>query len=724
MLDDKIDMSYSCEKKKVVIKMNNKKKIILPIIVGLLMVITVLGVTYAFFNYTRTGSANTVKVGRISFNHQEDNTINLTNVFPTSSTSLDNTNSDTVTINITGDTTYSKGIEYKVTLDEVNNTVNNKEVPISFKTTVTDLGSKSNDYWNERGSTTNVYNLIETGTVEEDKDILVGYIKPDDTGVNGSIDITAFIDSSNVAISDTVSRIEEGNLIYGETGGDWIAGREVLTTSEWNSMATNPISFKVRVEANEGIWVEEAKQYVLANLYNNSNWTSIRAYVTSVEFHKDGIVPENPITTIDVTDITSEGPVTLYTVDDGLGNGTYKAIVVADDVIYAPESSLGLFAFCRRLNSFDSQNFLIDRVSNMYGLFLNCQSLINIDFMLDWNVSNVTNMVAMLNGCTNLTNVNGLINWNTSSVNNMHSTFQNCSNLTNVDGLINWNTSNVNNMQATFQNCLNLLNVDGLINWNTSNVQNMNIMFYQCTNLSNVDGLRNWNTSSVNNMHSTFQNCSNLTNVDGLINWNTSNVNNMQATFQYCSNLLNVDGLINWNVSSVTNMTSMFYECTNLENFNGLSNWNTMSLVDMSYMFLLTDYEHLPILDANIFANWDVSNVTNMGGVFQNRSLNSYYPLRNWDVSKVQNFARLFNATSSSTITTLSGLENWNVLSATDMSYMFSDNFALTDASAINNWNINSGINFEGMFYHDTVHPEFTKVTGTWDSEGTFTPTT
>ena len=78
-----------------------KKKIILPIIVGILMVMTVVGVTYAFFNYTRTGSPNTIQVGRIAFNSTQNNTINLENVFPTSSNNLNNTNSDTVTINIT-----------------------------------------------------------------------------------------------------------------------------------------------------------------------------------------------------------------------------------------------------------------------------------------------------------------------------------------------------------------------------------------------------------------------------------------------------------------------------------------------------------------------------------------------------------------------------------------------------------------------------------------------
>ena len=168
----------------------------------------------------------------------------------------------------------------------------------------------------------------------------------------------------------------------------------------------------------------------------------------------------------------------------------------------------------------------------------------------------------------------------------------------------------------------------------------------------------------------------------------------------------------------------MFYDCINITALAPLSRWaNKIGKVEkMNSMFAIEDYQYSSILDANIFANWDVSNVVDMSYMFQNRSLNSYYPLRNWDVSKVQDFAGMLNATTSSPITTLSGLENWNVSSATDMSYMLQDNFALTDASAINNWNINSSIEFTKMFSQAPVHPEFTKVTGTWDSEGTFTP--
>lgn len=73
-------------------------------------------------------------------------------------------------------------------------------------------------------------------------------------------------------------------------------------------------------------------------------------------------------------------------------------------------------------------------------------------------------------------------------------------------------------------------------------------------------------------------------------------------------------------------------------------------------------------------------------------------------------------------ITNLEALANWDVSNITDMSYAFYQCSNLVDASAINEWNIKSTANFTQMFGNTPVHPTFTKVAGTWDSNGTFTP--
>ena len=95
-------------------------------------------------------------------------------------------------------------------------------------------------------------------------------------------------------------------------------------------------------------------------------------------------------------------------------------------------------------------------------------------------------------------------------------------------------------------------------------------------------------------------------------------------------------------------------------------------------------------------------------------------PITNWNVSKVTKMDEMFRGCK---IQNLSAISNWNVSNVTSVRQMFQGN-PITDASGINNWNITKVTNFDLMFSGCPTHPEFTKVTGTWNSDGTFTPTT
>ena len=247
-----------------------KKKITILTISGLFAIVFVLiGVTYAFFNYTRTGSANTIRVGRIAFNTTQasgqNGAISLTNVFPIarSSAAEDTDNSGEVVVTITGDTDYSGGVEYLVTATGVENTVGGKNVPISVIVTPSaGLGTESATYYTARNSTTSHIYKVEAGnTIENNGKILVGYIAPNSTlgtanGINGTLTIKAFIDSSLVGISDTYNN---GNTPTDEMGTPASFGenRTILTTTEWNSLQSSGIRFKIKVEANEGKWVKQ-----------------------------------------------------------------------------------------------------------------------------------------------------------------------------------------------------------------------------------------------------------------------------------------------------------------------------------------------------------------------------------------------------------------------------------------------------------------------------------
>ena len=62
--------------------------------------------------------------------------------------------------------------------------------------------------------------------------------------------------------------------------------------------------------------------------------------------------------------------------------------------------------------------------------------------------------------------------------------------------------------------------------------------------------------------------------------------------------------------------------------------------------------------------NWNVSKVTDMGGLFTNGSFNR--PINNWDVSKVTDMNNMFYGSSFN-----QDVGNWNVSAVTNMTQMF-----------------------------------------------------
>lgn len=247
---------------------NNKNKQLLFSIIGIaILCIAVVGVTFAFFNYTRTGNTNTVQVGRIVFNTTQGDAINLSNAFPITSAQAqtDTTNAKTLAVTVTGDTSYSGGIEYLVTATDVHmTTTTGKNVPVTIEVSVTGnnsktLGTSDEDYYTNRGGSTSIYKVENAGDLNNDGHILVGYIAPDntETGVDGIINIKAYLNDADILISDTYN---DGNEPTDEKGtpASLGEGKTVLTTSEWNSLTgSNALSFKIKVEAREGTWVEE-----------------------------------------------------------------------------------------------------------------------------------------------------------------------------------------------------------------------------------------------------------------------------------------------------------------------------------------------------------------------------------------------------------------------------------------------------------------------------------
>mgnify|MGYP004466599937 CR=1 FL=1 len=228
-----------------------------------------------------------------------------------------------------------------------------------------------------------------------------------------------------------------------------------------------------------------------------------------------------------------------------------------DGEIEMMKSGGGGVGFYSVIEKLDLSNFNTSQVTNMYGMFGACSSLISLD-LSNFNTSQVTNMYGMFSDCSSLTSLD-LSGFNTSNVTNMNVMFVNCSSLTSLD-LNSFNTSKVTDMYEMFRGCSSLTSLD-LSSFNTSNVTNMGDMFVNCSSLTSLD-LSGFNTSKVTDMYGMFSYCQSLTSLD-LSNFNTLNVINMCEMFRNCSSLTSLD-LSSFNTSKVTNINYMFSNCTSL----------------------------------------------------------------------------------------------------------------------------------------------------------------
>lgn len=230
---------------------DQSKKVLLSIIGIAILVVAVVGVSFAFFNYTRTSNMNSVQTGKINFSsgygsNAGDDTISITNFFPLADGATpDSSNSDSMVITISGGTTYSAGLDYRIVAVGMTGT-QVANVPVQVSVSQTGLSSGGNTFValpQGNGSPSASPVTVSNGLVLGE-----GHIAASSpySLTNGTVTITASIPAT-VAISDTY----DNGATPGSTTSQWVNGRTVITTAQWNSLATNPITFKVRVESKQ-----------------------------------------------------------------------------------------------------------------------------------------------------------------------------------------------------------------------------------------------------------------------------------------------------------------------------------------------------------------------------------------------------------------------------------------------------------------------------------------
>ena len=266
-------------------------------------------------------------------------------------------------------------------------------------------------------------------------------------------------------------------------------------------------------------------------------------------------------------------------------------------------------------------------------------------------------------------------------------------------------------------------------------------------NNNNSPNIGNWNTSSVTTFQWTFNTQSNFdqnigtkeVDFPGGINyiaWDTQNVTSFYAMLYAHPSRKGVfnnggSGKIgNWNVSNATTMAAMFINQPLFNQNIGTSQvtvgastylaWNTVLVTDMSFMFYnsVTDAV-FNNGDSSSIGFWDTSKVITMtqmftGAPFFNQNIGPrvvtdlrIIPYTSWDVGLVRTFNYMFYGfnfprnmhTFNNAGGTLQGgsnsIQSWNTISATNMSYMFTNNVAFNRPIA---WNTSTVTNMTSMF--------------------------
>ena len=787
------------------IKTKKQSLIIVSIFVIALMLFTT---TYAFFNYTRTGGGNTIKVGRIAFNSNQNGAINLTNIFPIDPEETgimdDATKVGSVTINITGDTTYSKGLEYLVTAVNVENSIgsgnNTKRLPISINVSVEDndnndpattLGTSDEEYFDNRGTnaSTSIYKVLASEAIKENDQLLVGYIKPGTTGVDGNIVIKAYIDKAKVAISDTytegdryevlsglsnetisacVTHLESLNyddlLLTGETLNDFCAGtgtidgrtfqetldrgafnsesltylvnnniirylgqdgttdewvheREVFTTTEWNSLQSNGVSFQVKVEANEGIWVKEKLSINVMNDFPSDVFTDeITQKIKEIYFNR---MTENQMenrynaATIKA-DITynNEGRVLTWLEENTTDNSKYTMYIASPGETYL---TTGKFLFfngnLKYSEKIEFNNINTSRVTDMSHMFYSQQNLKELN-LTNFDTSNVITMVYFVSHCRNLetVNVSGL---DMKKVSDMSGMFRNNDKLKYVN-LENVEMRDVETMDSMFYQSygiesINLDNLGGdnladisdlfssgdldtvqeisMKNFNFGKVNSAHQLFYGMSNLEIID-LRNAKGTSITTAYDMFQDNTSLTDIrfDG---FDMSNVENVSYMFYGNNNIENIDLSFLSTALKINNIDKMFYGCNKLKTIN-------MSGFDFGTSSPSMLFDGLTSVQSINLSNADFSGVSSISQMFGNCQNLTDLNLSNVNTNGVDNMSWLFYNCNSLVALDLSDLD---INDVTAMNSMFNNCSSLTTIYVSNTWNVDDVIYSSDMFY-------------------------
>ena len=444
------------------------------VIIGLmiLMIIAIIGVSYAAFSYSKTGNTvNSITTGSITMTYTEsDNVINMEGALPTT--------------DATGKIRLNEGEYFDFTISsEISGDIN-----INYEISAKDVT------------------------------VLEGNEKKID-GSNIKLYLTRLTDSGEEELMapETYNEESTSNSYTGRPSGEMSLYTSSMNSSEsnryrlrmWVDEGYNPqgdggnlkFAVKINVYGKDGLSVEDRMMKTAGSADFHSS--EYKSKITSIVTKGDTVIPEGVIESWDISE-KQNGSVIAYIEDDGTGAGTYKLTIGGEGSIIANYDMSGYFQEFNHVKEIDLTYLNTSLTTNMARLFALCSSLTSVNIKT-LDTSNVTDMSHMFAYCSELLSLD-LSNFDTSNVTSMASMFAALfeNKIKEIKFGKNFDTSNVTNMESMFSGCSFLKTLD-LTSFDTSCVTNMSYMFNECYSLTELD-LTSFDTSSVTNYSNMFRN--------------------------------------------------------------------------------------------------------------------------------------------------------------------------------------------------------------------------
>ena len=550
--------------------MDKKKQLLLSIGLVLILVLMIVGISYAAFKFVGLGNKpNTITTGAITMEYTEStNTISMTGALPTTDATgkVRLTKGEYFDFTIKSSIQGNANINWEIAAEDITPSSAKKMAGKNIKLYLTKLDSTGAE---TQVMAPKVYNASTSANTK--------------TGRPSGVMSLA---TGTMSTSETTNYrlrmyVDEDYNPQGDGGGLSFS----VKINAYGKVKEAPTGSKMKAYATQAEWDDESFEIPQTDFHTDA----YRSKITSIITKKDNIVPATATESWDISE-AGDGSVMAYVEDDGTGNSTYKVTIGGKGGIIANESMIDYFGDFNKMTSIDLSALDTSEVTNMSGMFGGCDGLTSLD-VSKLDTSKVTNMSAMFEGCSSLTSLD-VSNFDTSKVTDMSYMFHECSSLTSLD-LSTFDTSQVTNMSYMFGGCSGLTSLD-VSKFNTSQVTNMEGMFASCNNLANID-LSSFDTSKVTNMSQMFNHCHNLKSVNLSSSFDTSSVIDMQQMFWYCKNLTSLD-LTSFDTSKVTNMSHMFNLCKSLVTINVSNKWVIGSSTNITDMFADCGTNHVTVV--------------------------------------------------------------------------------------------------------------------------------